>query len=192
MSNSADLLETIELSDGHKVLIFPDTEAESPREWDNLGSMMCAHGKYKLGDEDQEVFEDAESWQDNLEMIKEQLGEQLISLPLYLYDHSGITMNTEGFSDHWDSGQVGFIYIPVSKALAELGSGSAELDDEIREKVLEALKDEVKTYDSYLRGDVFRFELQNPEGDQIESCSGFYSVEDAEQAAAEMVPGSEQ
>ena len=30
----------------------------------------------------------------------------MVILPLYLYDHSGITMNTCGFSCPWDSGQV--------------------------------------------------------------------------------------
>ena len=34
----------------------------------------------------------------------------MVILPLYLYDHSGITMNTCGFSCPWDSGQVGWIY----------------------------------------------------------------------------------
>ena len=32
-------------------------------------------------------------------------------LPLYLYDHSGLTMSTNDFGDRWDSGCVGFIYM---------------------------------------------------------------------------------
>lgn len=35
---------------------------------------------------------------------------QIIFMPLFLYDHSGITMNTCGYSCRWDSGQVGYIY----------------------------------------------------------------------------------
>ena len=41
----------------------------------------------------------------------------MVILPLYLYDHSGITMNTCGFSCPWDSGQVGWIY--ADKAMIE-------------------------------------------------------------------------
>ena len=41
--------------------------------------------------------------------LLEQSGKFVI-LSLYLYDHSGITMNTTGFSCPWDSGQVGWIY----------------------------------------------------------------------------------
>ena len=33
-----------------------------------------------------------------------------VLLPLYLYEHGGMTMNTRGYSCSWDSGQVGFIY----------------------------------------------------------------------------------
>lgn len=47
----------------------------------------------------------------------------LIVLPLHLYDHSGITMSTGGFSCPWDSGQVGYIYV-TPKALEEEYKGS--------------------------------------------------------------------
>lgn len=46
-------------------------------------------------------------------------------LPLYLYDHGGITMSTGSFvgrAPHadWDSGQVGFIYLDKETAMKEL------------------------------------------------------------------------
>lgn len=34
----------------------------------------------------------------------------VLLMPLYLYDHSGITISTSEFCDPWDSGQIGFIY----------------------------------------------------------------------------------
>ncbi|MHC4619185.1 MAG: hypothetical protein ACYTEQ_15685 [Planctomycetota bacterium] len=34
-----------------KVRIEQDPDAESPREWDNLGIMVCFHGRYTLGDD---------------------------------------------------------------------------------------------------------------------------------------------
>ena len=33
------------------IKLVHDHDAESPREWDNLGSMVCAHRRYRLGDE---------------------------------------------------------------------------------------------------------------------------------------------
>ncbi len=84
--------------------ILQDKLTEDPRQWDNLGTMICFHRNYNLGDEHSfSYFEDAEEYLNNTKTI---------ILPLYLYDHhSGITMNTSGFNCQWDSGQVGVIYI---------------------------------------------------------------------------------
>lgn len=48
-------------------------------------------------------------------------------LPLYLYDHSGLTMNTSGFSCRWDSGQVGWIYCSHERCEKETGYTKEEL-----------------------------------------------------------------
>lgn len=72
--------------------------------------------------------------------------ENLVILPLYLYDHSGITMNTTGFSCRWDSGQVGVIYCTREQA-DKLGAPW--------DKVEEQLKVEVEVYDQYITGDVY-------------------------------------
>ena len=45
------------------------------------------------------------------EDCKRLLKDKVFYLPLYLYDHSGITMSTGSFCDSWDSGQVGFISV---------------------------------------------------------------------------------
>lgn len=48
-------------------------------------------------------------------------------LPLYLYDHSGLTMSTNDFGDRWDSGCVGFIYMDKDTAMKELGMAGNEV-----------------------------------------------------------------
>ena len=52
-----------------------------------------------------EYMLDALTMNDLLELIGEL--ENVVILPLYLHDHSGLTMNTSGFHCPWDSGQVG-------------------------------------------------------------------------------------
>ena len=66
-------------------------------------------------------------------------------LPLYLYDHSGITMNTTGFSCPWDSGQVGWIYADKRRIEAEYG----KVTPETVEKARQVLEGEVKSYDYF-------------------------------------------
>lgn len=102
------------------------------------------------------------------DMVAAILEKHFIILPLYLYDHSGITMNTEGFACPWDSGQVGVIYC---------GNGT------MRQATIENLKLEVATYDQYLTGDVYGFiceEEVDGEWEETDSCWGFYGNDPAE------------
>ena len=34
----------------YELKIVQDTDPESPRTWDNLGTMVCFHKRYELGD----------------------------------------------------------------------------------------------------------------------------------------------
>lgn len=141
-------------------------------------------------------------WKDKVEQI---LAKHYAILPLYLYDHSGLAMSTGGFSCPWDSGQVGFIYMNLEKA-REIGgcAGKGWLDPvefertdkfplrsitrtvtgTVRERAEQWLRDEVETYDSFLRGNVcgFRCYAVDPvtgDEEEADSCWGFYSEEDA-------------
>lgn len=79
----------------------------------------------------------------------------MVILPLYLYDHSGITMNTSGFSCPWDSGQVGWIYADKEMLEKEYG----KLTPETLETARRVLEGEVKEYDYYLTGQCYGFQL---------------------------------
>jgi hypothetical protein len=98
--------------------IEQDELRDSPRTWDNLGNMVCFHKRYNLGDSHDYDIDSHESW-DELEKALNREHDIAVILPLYLYDHSGITMNTVGFSCGWDSGQVGFIYVTKEKLRKE-------------------------------------------------------------------------
>ena len=186
------------------IKIERDDDTESPREWDNVGKMVCWHGKYNLGDEQPSVspqdyrigmveavepgFEDmiqrlehnwamtnwgaegTKEFQERVEAkIEARLDKYYFILPLYLYDHSGITMSTGGFSCSWDSGQVGFIYVSKERAREEYGF--KRLTKERVQKVYEYLDNEVKTYAAYLEGDVYGYVIEG--GDIDDSCWGY-------------------
>jgi hypothetical protein len=107
-------------------------------------------------------------------------------LPLHLYDHSGITMSTSGFSCPWDSGQVGWIYMPWMTAVREW-SGT---DEEIRAKALDCLKAEVKEYDQFLTGDVWGYVIKDEDDEEGDACWGFYGLDYCREAAKEAVPSA--
>ncbi len=123
------------------IKINPDDCPDSPRDWDNLGQMVCFHNRYDLGDKHN--FADSEELAEFLSKNKA----NLIVLPLYLYDHSGLAMSTTPFHCPWDSGQVGFIYAQKNQ------------ENLSEEQIKQILLNEVATYNQYLNGEVFAFEV---------------------------------
>jgi len=126
-------MKQIALADNRIFRMFQDEHPESPRKWDNLGTMACFHRRYTLGDEDIPFSSDDFNGWDEMEAYIYKELKALIVLPLYLYDHSGITINTTGFSCRWDSGQVGFIYITKDKIMKEYNVKRIRRD--LKEKV---------------------------------------------------------
>lgn len=194
------LVKRIELLDDHVLEIYNDEYPESPRQWDNLGTMLCVHRRYTLGDMSmdsnleclqhmacdlgiteiiddldvrEEVFENEEDLQDWLNAK-----EDWVCLPLYIYEHGGITMSTSSFSCRWDSGQVGYIYCPTHRILKEYG----EITPEVLDRVSKVLEAEVETFDQFLTGDVYGFKVMKREEcdkghdhyEEVDSCWGFF------------------
>ena len=105
-------------------------------------------------------------------------------LPLWLYDHSGLTVScgerVYPYNDRWDSGCLGWIIVSKAVLLRETDATS----DTWRERGYEILRGEVEEYDQYLRGEVYGYTLYEsdiPEDEQApdwtdagESCWGFY------------------
>jgi len=161
---------------GYTVEIHNDPYPDNPRDWDNLSVMVCFHGRYGLGDKAHGYNQnDFNSWGELKKQIKKDHN-PVILLPLYMYDHSGITIRTTPFDCHWDSGQIGFVFIPRLKALIEYGGKivSAKMKGHCQKVAL----DEVDTYDKYLRGEMYGF-IVRADGEEIESCWGFFDLEEA-------------
>lgn len=246
-----------EYKKGNKILkIYYDDSPESPRSWDNLGTIVSDHSRYNLGDKQQDLeswviemfnseFEDdqhivdlakkstaehyyveqeddlwyvydsrfREGWkkrspgyshehqarQERWNMIEqevdknnidyffsfnemlEHLKTRYIILPVYIYDHSGVSLSTEKFSSPWDSGLLGYVYVH----LADIQKEKLSLD-----QAKSFLKGEIETYSDFLNGNVYGYELYKErkvhkiyddgteietfEEEYIDSCWGFY------------------
>ncbi len=196
----------------YHIQIVLDTDLmESPREWENVGTMACWNRNYTLGDEqpkcspvehmrsllsdncDQSIEQSAQfiQWmkeEDHEEygvyefidelpdsLVFEYFQENYFVLGIYAYQHGGITIRSSGFSDPFDSGQVGFIYVNRDNAMLEFK------DD--KDKIIACLESEIKTYDDYLTGNVFGYSVYKEsdeedhkyeDDDSIESVWGLY------------------
>jgi hypothetical protein len=159
-------------------LVLPDESGDgcNPREHDNLADLYCWHRRYSLGDhQDRGEYDAMEFYDTLLSQAKNKsdndqalldsrnAGEEVsrsdmhtaveryyYMRPIYMYDHSGITISTSPFSCSWDSGQVGWGVLSHEKARREIGGDEATL----AERALSQIDAEVKHYDAYLRGDI--------------------------------------
>ena len=159
----------------YKLEIFDDLNPCSPREFDNLGTIVCFHRRYMLGDETELKSSDFSSWEE-LENYLYKEENALIAIPVFMYDHSGLWINTTGFSCPWDSGQVGYIYISKEKVRSEYNC--KRISKKLKEMIREMLCSEVDLYNDYLCGNVYGFTLTDKENaEEIDSSCGFYGTD---------------
>lgn len=136
-------------------------------------------------DEERSSMEQIDHWDNYRDaQVLEAFDRYYIWLPLYLYDHSGISISTGSFSCPWDSGQVGFIYVARDRLDGELplanhypllqyeGTPEEKLYQTRDEHAIGILNAETNSYDFYLRGCCYGFVLEE-DGEEVDSCWGF-------------------
>lgn len=173
---------------GYQIEIDTDPDPCSPREGcDNLGTLVCWHSRYSLGDANpgQMVHQYLE-WlalnkvgrgelldEDVIssDRIQEILSKHFVVLPVYLYDHSGLRMQTSPFACAWDSGQVGWIHCERTKAQSWFSL------DVSQTKIEACLTQEVASYSTYLAGGYVGYVVRRKRR-VIGSCCGFEDEEE--------------
>lgn len=171
---------------GHDICIVADDAPTDPRKLENnLGTLVCWHKKGKYGDEQPNENRcdylaniicgcSGSVYGNDIDLILkmfEKFGG--IILPVYMLDHSGITLKTTPFNDRWDSGLLGYIYVTKQKLTDENMSHFA------KEQIESILKNEVELYSEYLNGEVYGYEIYK-EGDDkeaLDSSWGFYGMD---------------
>lgn len=161
----------------YKLKIMHDSDHDA-RGYDHVGTMVCWHRRYNLGDEQPKC--DPQQWREDFDAENP----DAVILPLYLYDHGGLSISVGGFACPWDRGQVGWIYI-TRKALdsawpAEYPEGAtseekAKLDAGRIAKAEACLRAEVKEYDDCLTGNVWGFRLY-----KLKKCGECGHIEEEE------------
>src|SRR5690606_27803160 len=86
--------------------------------------------------------------------------DQVVHLPIYLYDHSGLALSTKDFGDRWDSGCVGAVFVSHDKIRAEFGDVSPETIAQAEQ----VLRGEVEEMHEYVSGNAFGMRLTTISG----------------------------
>lgn len=146
--------------------------------------------RYTWEDNDGTVYGNLTSWKVCLYYVEDLTIPQcqsllypyLVSLPLWLYDHSGITISCGDreypYNDRWDSSAVGWIIYAK-----QAGDG-----EDWRERAFDRMRAEVEEYDHYLQGEIYGFTLYKNR-EEIDSCWGYYGGDLAKNEILDNCPG---
>lgn len=157
----------------YDIHIYYDEDAINPREgMDCLGSFVMFHNNYEFSDVHQrEKFRTPKDFSD---FVKDN---KCVVMPVYMLDHSGQTISVYPFNDQWDSGQIGYIYVTYEKIKKEYNLKVVNYRRINSVKAI--LAEEIALLDKWVRGDVFGYIMTNSKGEQIDSCWGYYSENEA-------------
>lgn len=109
--------------------------------------------------------------------VAELLEDELVMMPVSIYDHSGVSIWLGSPTCMWDSGQVGFMYLTKKDALRELGNCTEE---NWKERAMKCMEAEMEVYNCYMSGDVYGFVIEDEDGNEIDSCWGYFGDEAVE------------
>jgi hypothetical protein len=180
---NSNIIETFSHKGVEVTIGYDDYPIDPRNNYDYLGSMICFHSRYTLGDK-----HNFSSVDELFEEISDRNAYPLV-MPLFLYDHSGITISVGDFNHidpgGWDSGMVGVAYMTADTIKETWGTVS----EETLELAKTALVFEVDEYDSYLTGQVYYYSAEA--GDISDSCHGYIGhldiVRDEAIAAADWI-----
>lgn len=179
---------------GYGIEIEQDECPESPREWDNLGVLMLAHKRYDLPCEVSVPFDGFESWREAEEWIVNEYHPVWIA-PVYGYDHSSFTVALHPHGQHYnfDGGRVGFVMVR-QEDIDKMGT-SNNPNESLNDVLARMITNELNDYNAYLNGNVVGFRVLDPDGEQIDSCWGYYEykacMDDAKRSIDEEIKHKE-
>jgi len=146
---------------GIRIEFFQD-DYNPRKKMENLTKMVCFYPPYNLGDDHDYYKSDYNTWEELAQAILSSENVLLLK-PLYVYDHSSITISTTSFTYPWDSGQIGWIYITKEQA---------ERMRTPPDKFEEVMENEIKMYNTYLARNIYGLNIYE-DGELIDSCGGF-------------------
>ena len=157
-------VETI-TTDNFDAHIIIDEQAENPRKmYDNFGTLIAFHSRYNLSDNP--------DWTQD-ELIEYVKKDDVLALPVYIYEHGNVSLSTSEFNCEWDSGQVGYIFAKYEDIEKE------GWDIEQAKKYLES---EIQEFSKYLNGETYGYVIYRKDdcthcGESVDSCYGYIGLE---------------
>lgn len=180
-------------SDEYVLHIQWDEFAENPRTFCDHDTIFAAFGSYSSIGDKTTAKRHEDFWNAlvqkyaptdkflTVEQCQNRLYPYLVSLPVWGYSHSGLTIScgerVYPYNDQWDSGLLGWIVFPKPDYWG----------DDWRKRAFEVMRAEIEEVDTWLQGNVYGYTLyQN--GKEIDSCWDFYGSSLEESGIVDHIP----
>lgn len=170
------------------IIVEHDNEADNPREYDNLGTVaiMSSCGDITIDRKLPEYTGNLMNDVVNKICVEQNLNKNdLIFLPVYKFEHSGVTFSTKPFDDFWDSGLDGIIYVTKQQVRNFYQVG--RISRKLLNNVTSALESEIKILATWAEGDTYSIAIRDQDGEIIDSCSSIYSTVDLNEILDDMI-----
>ena len=182
-----DPLKTIDYK-GYKIIIDYDPSPDCPREWADISTLYSNSRRYDFDGHSIEeliqevggdVYDDVIPW----DLIEKKYYYRKV----WMYDHSGVCLKTGennpwgnmGYMS-WDSGLYGVIVVDKKTAKKEWG-------EDAQERAEKWLDGEIEDLNIWARGEIYGYVVENADGEEIDSCWGFYDLDECIGEAEGMV-----
>jgi hypothetical protein len=167
-------IDTLRFDGGLYAHIHHDSDAERPYAGDDTVRIVVLHRRY--GDP---ANGECGTTPDAVAQWERENAAEWLTMPLWLYDHSGTVYRVGAanpFTDPWDSGRVGIIALKRSTWGAD--------DD----KLTASAQIIAEAYTDWANGDCYGYVLYDAKGGEIDRCWDFVgrqAVDDAAKQAAD-------
>lgn len=149
-----------------KIRIEQDTDAQSPREYDDSVFLIANHRSFFVPPGKERHFD-----------VQEEIDSRKKThwvFPLEAYIHSGVCLALAGegnFPDRqWDVSLLGAVFVPKA-------------EQRLRKSARKIAQGKVDEWNQFLSGDVWGYVIEDDEGNHIDSCWGFYGEKYAREEA---------
>ncbi len=159
---------------GYYINIYYDKNTKFPLRGGTMGTIYTTRRLCRTEKDFGAYFNMALVFECNSGNFSAEFLDEYVALPIYLYDHGEKTVSAVPFSGPGDGSLFGIIAVGVDDVRKEYGW--TRISKKRRRRIEERLSREVKMYDDYLKGHVYRYEINHKDNplETVHRGGGFF------------------